>query len=78
MWLLWVAVALAVLRGAGIGWFAGLSWWWVGLLFGAAFLWFEFFEKWLGLEKKRAMDEMAATRKRRIERALRQKTPPRR
>lgn len=77
MKLLWIAVAFAVLRAAHIGWFAGISWWWIGLLFVAAFLWFEFLEKWLGLEKKRALDEMAAARKRRIEQALRHKIPRR-
>jgi len=70
MWLLWISVALLALRYFEIGPFAAVSWWWVAGAFGAAFVWFEFVEKSLGLEKKKAMDEMEAARKARIKRAL--------
>jgi len=70
MWLLMVALAVLALRWLEIGPFAHLSWWWVGAVFGLAFLWFEYFERMLGLEGKRAMDEQDAARKRRIAQAL--------
>jgi len=75
MWLLWSALALLLLRYFEIGWFATLSWWWVVLSFAGAFVWFEFIERYLGLEKKKAMDEMEEARKARIKRALERKGP---
>jgi small Trp-rich protein len=72
-------MALLALRYFQIGWFATVSWWWVALPFGLAFIWFEFIERYLGLEKKKAMDEMDAAKQARIKRALEQKRPdPRR
>jgi small Trp-rich protein len=70
MWLLWFALIVLLLRYFEIGWFATLSWWWVSVPFIASFIWFEFIEKRLGLEKKKAMDEMEAAKKARIKRAL--------
>ena len=70
MWLVWFAFILLLLRWFEIGPVAPLSWWWVVLPFAMAFVWFEFIEKRLGLEKKKAMDEMEATKKARIKRAF--------
>ena len=70
MWLIWTGLALLLLRYFEVGSFATLSWWWVILVFAVAFVWFEFIEKRLGLEKKKAMDEMEAAKKARIKRAL--------
>jgi small Trp-rich protein len=70
MWLLWFALAFLLLRFFEIGVFAAISWWWVTGVFVAAFVWFEFIEKILGLEKKKAMDEMEVARKARIKRAM--------
>jgi len=70
MWLLWMALAGLVLKWFEVGWFATLSWWWLSLPFAAAFIWFEFIEPRLGLQKKKAMDEMEAARKLRIKRAI--------
>ena len=70
MWLLWFALAFLLLRYFEVGPFAGVSWWWVAAAFAAAFVWFEYVEKVLGLEKKKAMDEQEAARKARIKRAL--------
>jgi len=47
-----------------------LSWWWIGALFLAAVIWFEFIERYLGLESKRVMNEMEEAKKRRIAEAL--------
>lgn len=78
MWLVWSALALALLRYFEIGIFATVPWWWVLGLLAAAFVWFEFIERFLGLEKKKAMDEMDAARAARIKRALEQDRPGRR
>ena len=70
MWLLWMALAGLLLKVFAVGWFATLSWWWISLPFVGAFIWFEFIESRLGLEKKKALDEMEAARKLRIKRAI--------
>lgn len=45
--------------------FAEMSWWWVVALMVVAFIWFEFIEKILGLDKKKAHDEDAKRREER-------------
>ena len=70
MWLLWVGVALLVLKVLEVSVFAALSWWWIVLVFALAFVWFEFFERIFGLDKKKAFDEVDNIRKQRIQRAL--------
>ena len=70
MWLIWFGVALIVLKLLEISVFATMSWWWIVLVGAVAFVWFEFVERRLGLDKKKAFDEYDDTRKRRIEQAL--------
>lgn len=70
MWLLWLGVALIVLKLLEISVFATLSWWWIALVFTLAMIWFEVFERRLGLDKKKAFDEMEAHKKKRIQQAL--------
>ncbi len=70
MWLLWLGVALIVLKLLDISVFATLSWWWIALVFALAMIWFEVFERRLGLDKKKAFDEMEAHKKKRIQQAL--------
>jgi small Trp-rich protein len=70
MWLVWTGFVLVLLRYFEVGPVATLSWWWVVLPLVGAFIWFEFIERHLGLEKKKAMDEMEATKQARIKRAL--------
>ena len=70
MWLLWVGVALIILKVLEISVFATLSWWWISLPFVLALIWFEVFEQRLGLDKKKAFDEMEAHKKKRIKDAL--------
>jgi small Trp-rich protein len=70
MWLLWVGVALIILKVLEISVFATLSWWWITLPFVLALIWFEVFEQRLGLDKKKAFDEMEAHKKKRIKDAL--------
>jgi small Trp-rich protein len=70
MWLLWFAFALLILKFFEISVFATLAWGWVILPFVLAFIWFEFVEPRLGLQKKKAMDEMEAAKQARIKRAM--------
>ena len=70
MWLIWLGVGLIVLKVLEISVFATMSWWWIVLLGAVAFVWFEFIERRLGLDKKKAFDEYDEAKKRRIEQAL--------
>jgi small Trp-rich protein len=70
MWLIWLGVALIVLKLLEISVFATLSWWWITVPFVLAFLWFELVERRLGLDKKKAFDEIDKIKKLRIQRAL--------
>lgn len=66
-------VALSALRYFEVGPFAGLSWWWIGALFLAAFLWFEFIERMLGLDRKKEHNALDKARKERVEKAFKKK-----
>jgi|GEM_PF-502069 small Trp-rich protein len=70
MWLIWLGVVLIVLKLLEISVFATMSWWWIVLLGAVAFVWFEFIERRLGLDKKKAFDEYDEAKKRRIQQAL--------
>ena len=70
MWLIWIGVLLIVLKVLEISVFATMSWWWIVLVGVVAFVWFEFVERHLGLDKKKAFDEYDDAKKRRIEHAL--------
>jgi small Trp-rich protein len=70
MWLLWFAIALLILRFFEVSVFATLSWGWVILPFVLSFIWFEFIEPRLGLQKKKAMDDMELAKQARIKRAM--------
>lgn len=68
-----VIAVLVILRFMEIGPFAELSWWWIVGLMGIAFLWFEFIEKALGLDKRKAHDETERLRKERVEKAFKKR-----
>jgi small Trp-rich protein len=68
-----IIVALVILRYLEVGPFAELSWWWIVGLMGIAFLWFEFIEKMLGLDKRKAHDETERLRKERVEKAFKKR-----
>ena len=70
MWLIWIGVAMIVLKLLEISVFAEMSWWWITVPFVIAFLWFELVERRLGWDKKKAFDEIDKIKKLRIERAL--------
>ena len=78
MWFIWVGVAMIILKVLGISVFSELSWWWVALPFGVGFLWFELVEKRLGMDKKKAFDEIDKAKKDRIKKRLETDKGPRR
>ena len=66
MFLIILIAALIGLRYFEVWKFAEMSWWYVIGLMGFAFIWFEFIEKWLGLDKKKAHNVDEERRKARI------------
>jgi small Trp-rich protein len=77
MWFVWVGVAMIILKVLEISVFSELSWWWVALPFGVGYLWFELVEKRLGMDKKKAFDEMDKAKKDRIKKRLETDKHPR-
>jgi small Trp-rich protein len=63
-------VALCALRYFEVWRFAQLSWWWIAALMAAGFLWFEFLEPMLGLDKRKAHDEDEKRRKDRVKQSF--------
>ena len=61
-----IIVLLAVLKYAALGPFADISWWWIVGLMALAFVWFEFLERFFGLDKKRAHEQMEKSRLERV------------
>jgi small Trp-rich protein len=62
-----IILALVLLRYFEVWRFAELSWWWVAGLMLFAFIWFEFIEPMLGLDKRKAHDEDKKRRKERVQ-----------
>lgn len=52
MWLVWSGVVLLLCKWFEVGPVAEWSWWWVLAPFLAAFVWFEFFEKMFGRDRR--------------------------
>ncbi|HVG05074.1 MAG TPA: TIGR04438 family Trp-rich protein [Burkholderiaceae bacterium] len=77
MWFIWVGVAMIVLKVLDISVFSELSWWWISLPFVVGFLWFELVEKRLGMDKKKAFDEIDKAKKERIKKRLESDKLPR-
>ena len=65
---------LLILKWAGIWIFADMSWWWIigGAVF--AFFWFEFFERMLGLDKRKDHAHFEKMKKERVKRVFEKKT----
>lgn len=64
--IIFLIVLLAALRYFEVGPFAAISWWWIGGLFLVAFIWFEFIERMLGLDKRKAHEQMEKVRQERV------------
>ena len=63
-------VVLAGLRYFEVSIFADLSWWWIGGLFIVAFLWFEYFERVLGRDKRKAHEQLEKAREDRVKKTF--------
>ena len=69
-----IIIALAVaLKLLEVWKFADLSWWYIVGLMGVAFIWFEFIEKILGLDKRKAHNVDAQRRKDRVKATFQKK-----
>ena len=66
MFLIISIVALIILRYFEIGPFVNLSWGWIVGLMAIAFIWFEFIERMLGLDKRKAHEQLEKARKERV------------
>jgi small Trp-rich protein len=68
-----IAVALlCLLKFLDVSLVANLSWWWIAALAGVAFLWFEFFERILGLDKRKDHEAFNKIQKERVKRTFKQ------
>lgn len=66
MFLIIITAGLFALRYFEVGPFATMSWWWpIGAAI-IAFIWFEFIERILGLDKRASADENEELRKKRV------------
>jgi small Trp-rich protein len=70
MSIIFVILSLCLLRYFEIWRFAELSWWWIAGLMVVAFLWFEFIEPMLGLDKRKAHNEDEKRRKDRVKQSF--------
>ncbi len=71
--LILLIVALVGLRFFEVWRFAELSWWWIAALMLCAFVWFEYVEKMLGWDKKKAHDEDEKRRQARVKKSFGQR-----
>jgi small Trp-rich protein len=65
-----VIVLLSVLKYLEVSFFATMSWWWIVGLVAIAFIWFEFIERMLGLDKRKAHEQMDKARQERIKKTF--------
>ena len=65
-----VILLLCIMRYFEVWRFAQLSWWWIAGLMLIAFVWFEFFEGMLGLDKRKAHNEDEKRRKARVKQSF--------
>lgn len=66
-------VLLSILRYFEVGPFADFSWWWIAGLFALAFIWFEFIESALGLDKRKAHEQLEKARLDRVKKTFNNK-----
>lgn len=70
MLLIIAIVLLTVLKYFEVGPLASLSWWWIAGLFVLAFIWFEFVERMLGLDKRKAHEQLEKARQERVKKTF--------
>ena len=67
-------ILLLVLKLANIWIFATMSWWWIVGLAVFAFLWFEIFERVLGLDKRKDHAHFEKIKRERVKRSFNSNT----
>lgn len=65
-----IIVLLSLLKYLEVGFLANFSWWWIVGLFCVAFIWFEFIERMLGLDKRKAHEQMEKSREERVKKTF--------
>jgi len=70
MFLILAIIVLGALRYFEVGPFADLSWWWVVGMMVLAFIWFEFIERMLGLDKRKAHESLQKAREERVKKTF--------
>jgi small Trp-rich protein len=70
MILIIIVALLTALKYFEVGPFGNLSWWWIVLAAFIAFLWFEFFERMLGLDKRKDHEAFNKIQKERVKRTF--------
>jgi small Trp-rich protein len=68
--LVWIGALLVLLKYLEFGPFADVSWWWILLPLGLAFLFFEVIEPMFGLDKKKAHDQLDQAKQQRLKKQL--------
>lgn len=63
-------VLLTVLKYFEVGPVANMSWWWIIGLFVLTFLWFEFGERMLGRDKRKAHEQLEKARQERVKKTF--------
>lgn len=70
MILILLTVILVGLKYFEVSFMANVSWWWVACAFAITFIWFEFFERIFGLDKKKAHKEFDEIQKKRAKKVF--------
>jgi len=73
MYIIILIALLVLLRVMEFGPFADLSWGWIIGLMVLAYIWFEFIEKMLGLDKRKAHDDLDKARADRVNQTFKKK-----
>ncbi|MDO8650896.1 MAG: TIGR04438 family Trp-rich protein [Undibacterium sp.] len=68
-----IIALLTLLKYLEVGFLNGLSWWWIIGLAAFAFLWFEFLERMLGLDKRKDQAYFEKMKKDRLKRSFEKK-----
>ncbi len=66
---------LAVLKYLEVSFMTTVSWWWIIGFAGVLFLWFDFFERLLGLDKRKDDAHYEKMQKERIKRGFKKDKP---
>ena len=65
-----IIALLTILKYMEVSFLDAISWWWIVGLMVIAFLWFEFFERMLGLDKRKADTQTEIMKKNRLKRSF--------